>query len=543
MDKYIKELLNLKNSVVLPEVGGLLKIGNNISINEYLKFNDGKLVAYLSEQKNIDSEEALKEVEAFCEEVKNKLEAEGEYTIKKLGIIKLIEGKLSFEVKSIEEKIPEGPVVEEKKEEASVKEKVEAPKDKKEKNEPVKEEPKEEEKTKKKQKQVVISDSSADLNEEDALEAIRNIDNKKELIAFAENDKRDSVSSFFLERLTYFNELKEEKKKVKKEESKEEIVVDKKEKKTEETKNFTESGEKKVKEEEPKEEIVTNKEEDKVEETKILTEVEEDKVQKEDVVETIDIKEETKVDKEDTSEKKQEFIESKYEMQEEISDETIDKIAEGAEKIESESKKRKKSRPFLWIGLILIISGAGILGYLKRDMIKGWFASEEIAKNTEEDSKANEASENKSSKEDEEVVNQHTEENSEANGNSEETNLSEEEGQTEVAVEEVITEDPNVVEETQVEEPVVEKQEPKEEISTPIQSTANGSYHVIVGSFSNVGNAEKLVKTLKTEGYSDAGILGKFGSLTSVKMGSYSSLGDAKSALQQSGKDGWIKKY
>lgn len=523
MDKYIKELLNLKNSVVLPEVGGLLKIGNNISINEYLKFNDGKLVAYLSEQKNIDSEEALKEVEAFCEEVKNKLEAEGEYTIKKLGVIKLIDGKLSFEVKT-----PEEPVAEEKKEEASVKEKVEAPMGKKEKNEPVKEEPKEEEKPKKKIKQVIFSDSSADLSEEDALEAIRNIDNKEELIAFAENDKRDSVSSFFLERLTSFNELKEEKKKVKekkekakKEETTEKNLVDKKKEKVEETKISKESEEKKVQKEEPAEKNVVNKKEGAVKE--------------ESVVETSNIKEETKADKKGTSEKKQEFIESKKESPDEISDETIEKIAEGAEKIETESKKRRKSRPFLWIGLVLIVSGVGILGYLKQEMIKGWFASGGVAEHTE-DTKSNEISDKMTGKEDD----QHVEDNSVADVNIEETtNVTEETvDQVEESVEEVITEEAEIVE-----EPVVEKQEPKEDVSTPVQSATNGSYHVIVGSFSNVSNAENLVKDLKAEGYSDAGILGKFGSLTSVKMGSYTSLDDAKSALQQSGKDGWIKKY
>lgn len=496
MDKYIKELLSLKNSVVLPGLGGLLKIGKNISINEYLKFNDGKLVAYISEQKNIDSEEALKEVEAYCNDVKAKLESEGKYTIKKLGTIKLADGKLSFEIKSKEEKVQEEPVsIENKEEKPEIEEKLEEVSDVKENMASDSKDLVAKDETK--QKQVIISDSSSDLNEDDALEAIRKIDNKEELIAFAENDKRDSVSSFFLERLTYFNELKEEKKKAKEE------VVKKKEQKEEETIEAKTEGKKK--------EIETPNEVS-VEETKT------EKIVKEEVI--------VEEKKEVPSEKRQEFVENTDETKEEIPDETIEKITEGAEKIEKESKKRRKSRPFLWIGLVLIISGAGILGYLKKDMIKGWFSAGEIAVH-EEDKKSNETSKQKMSNEDlnEEVIVE------------EETNDQEE---NVVAAEEV--------EETTVpeEEPIVEEnkvEEPEEVTSTPVQSTENGNYHVIVGSFSNVNNAENLVKDLKAEGYVNAGILGKFGRLTSVKIGSYSSIKEAKSALQQSGKDGWIKKY
>ena len=58
MDKYVRELLDLKNSVVLPEIGGLLKIGKNITINAYLKFNDGKLIlSYETENGELKTKE------------------------------------------------------------------------------------------------------------------------------------------------------------------------------------------------------------------------------------------------------------------------------------------------------------------------------------------------------------------------------------------------------------------------------------------------------------------------------------------------------
>lgn len=528
MNNYIKELLELKNSVVLPGVGGLLKVGNSVSINEYLKFNDGKLITYISEQKNLDKDKASAEVDFYCIEIQTKLESEGLFLIEGLGEIQLNDGKLSFELVdtnvSVESELKTEPIEDKKVEqnekvEQSVEEIIPVPE----------------------KKEVVFSDNSQDLTEEDALEAMKKMTSKEELIDFAEGDSRNTVLSYFLERLAEFNEEKTEVKTPEIEvsvnpilEVKEDVgeVVTEPDEIKEEVEDIVEDTTEVVEEDSFPEVQIEETEEIEFKETS-----EEEELKIEEKVEVV----EAKVEKKEEEKKKEKVIPVVVEKAEEkksvkepkIEDETLEKIAVGSEKIEKEAKRRKKSKVFFWVGIILIVSGVGILGYLKQDMIKGWFASNEIAQN-ESDENSDDKNETFSSDDEVESVSVNEE-----NSNETPTETMIEEEAPNEELQEVIAELDEESEET-----IVEEVEPvKEEVKPIVSNASSGSYHIIVGSFSSESNATKLVEELKKEGYNGAGVLGTFNGLQSVKLGSYATLDEAKNAMQQSGKDGWIKKY
>lgn len=80
--------------------------------------------------------------------------------------------------------------------------------------------------------------------------------------------------------------------------------------------------------------------------------------------------------------------------------------------------------------------------------------------------------------------------------------------------------------------------------NSTVQSTQKGNYHVISGCFSVKENAENLVHSLQSDGYS-ASILDKSGGLHRVTSGSYSNRDQAEKGLEKiknAGHSGWILK-
>ena len=49
----------------------------------------------------------------------------------------------------------------------------------------------------------------------------------------------------------------------------------------------------------------------------------------------------------------------------------------GAVRIEKEAKRRKRNKIIFWFALICVLSGGSIIGYLKQDVIAGWFENSE----------------------------------------------------------------------------------------------------------------------------------------------------------------------
>ncbi|MFB6257953.1 MAG: hypothetical protein ABEH38_04605, partial [Flavobacteriales bacterium] len=98
MDELVEDQIRNNKNILLPKVGAFINAGGKIIFNEHLKYNDGTLAARLSEEKGIDKEEANEEIEAFGQQVIDRLEKNGEYALGSLGrLVKSSEGKISFE--------------------------------------------------------------------------------------------------------------------------------------------------------------------------------------------------------------------------------------------------------------------------------------------------------------------------------------------------------------------------------------------------------------------------------------------------------------
>ncbi|MCW3805212.1 SPOR domain-containing protein [Plebeiibacterium marinum] len=101
MEKYISELIQENNRVIIPNFGAFIiskENGVSILFNNFLSFNDGLLVNYVAEQKGIDTIVATDQVFEFVDNLKKQLDEQGVYAIEKLGVFKKDEnGILRFQ--------------------------------------------------------------------------------------------------------------------------------------------------------------------------------------------------------------------------------------------------------------------------------------------------------------------------------------------------------------------------------------------------------------------------------------------------------------
>jgi nucleoid DNA-binding protein len=100
MEKYIAELLENNNRVIIPDFGAfIVKQGEkkSITFNEFLKFNDGLLVNYVADKENIDKNEATAKVKTYAEELRANLKKGDKIKITDLGILHLDDkGRITF---------------------------------------------------------------------------------------------------------------------------------------------------------------------------------------------------------------------------------------------------------------------------------------------------------------------------------------------------------------------------------------------------------------------------------------------------------------
>ncbi len=88
MDKFLIELLQLNNSVILPDFGAIVIANENtgdVMFNEYLKFNDGKLIALLVANSTMDEQEATNMVAKYVRDIQIQLDKGDSYDIFGLG--------------------------------------------------------------------------------------------------------------------------------------------------------------------------------------------------------------------------------------------------------------------------------------------------------------------------------------------------------------------------------------------------------------------------------------------------------------------------
>jgi len=513
--------LNSSNSVTLPNFGGFMKMGSSFMFNEFLKFNDGKFAKFLQENENLSEQEANSKIENFITEIKEGLDSKGSFPLNGIGTLKLIDGKIKLEkpipdsTKKVETPAPKKsepkPIdtsAEEEKNQVKETKKKEIAKDEKE--EPiVKEEPKVKE-----QKKIVVS-LSVDFTVKEAQGKIKSLKDKQEIIDFTKGDKRKTIVEALNQRLKSLNKIDATELDIL------EAAAPKKENKsTTKDTPIKEGSEKEVKKQVAKESDIL--------ETVVKKEIADNPAQ-----EKGKEKEKEKENKPPVKKviinppvKKEEIV--KVETEKKTSEEEdLVALTEGAVKLEKEAKGRKRNKIIFWIALICILSGGGIVGYLKQDIIFGWFENtEELANHDTSDQGSDSNTDNEDQIEKEDVLTE-----------VEDAQIIEEE----TTIEEEFENDNQPLNMEEEEEIIVEETiiEPEEEIR--VESANKGNYYVVVGSFSKEKNALNLVKSLKEEGFSGAKVF-QNGNLQSVSLGEFSNSKEAKEALKQSGKDGWVKK-
>lgn len=514
MEQIINQLLSTSSTVIFPHFGAVMKIGEGYQFNEFLKYNDGKLVAAVEENKNVSKDEANEIVSDYIRSIKEHLNSNKAFELGSIGSFSKKSDKIvllsasSSKPSASKKALPKEPKTEE------------AVENKKKPVEKVKQE------TIEKKVEMVKEDlpkvyTSTNLVLDRAIEKIQSIKNIKELEAFAKGETREKV-------LTAINNKKELLLKPK--EAKTPVIE-----KPKVTPVITE--EKKSLDTEKKETTKTQKqaEDHKIKNEKKIAEpivTEKERIAKAASIVSDNTKHENKkVLKTSPTENKK--TETKLSAEKE--ENKIEKeLMAGAIVIEKEAKKRKRNRLILWAAILLLLVGTSIIGYLKKNEILSLINTTQVAENVTTENNELEDVPLKNSTND-------TKQEAQSIGDpvlSEEELKEQEENSTEELFEEVKEETPaakETIEEEQVEE-LIEEVKPTE---------TKGKYNIIVGSFSSEENATNLVSKLKNEGFTNALLLGKYGGLHTVSIDNYSSRNDAKSALsniEEKGYSGWIKK-
>jgi len=509
MNALLIKCLEDHPTTIIPNFGAIMKLGSSFVYNEFLKFDDGKLIAFVATQKNIGKEEAKIEIEKWSNEILNTLNNGNSFPIESVGILTLENGKVVLKKiaeleasstkteKIVEEKKVEVPVTEIKQEPVIV----EAPK-------PIE--------NTQKEVQESEAETSSSLSAKMAIASIESFTDKNKLIEYTRGESRKTVIDSLNAKLNQLNGKQQINTDVKTEPQKEvakpEVILE--DKKEEDSKEIEELIALTSTIDKVEEEAITEKKEVKIKFEEPLKPVEKP------VIEKPINKEEKTTEKEPSKPLEQVKTEPKPSVEKPVppkaaqEDKALEIIAEGVTKLEKEEKKRKKKRIFLFIGLICILSGGGILGYLNKDylmsMING--ESSEVAvkkeKKEEEKEEAKPTTDVEKSDEPIEVI-------------------------PEEIVEEPVVEVEKTVKETPVEEPVKETKAAPSSTNYSNSGNSSGDYLVIAGSFSVEKNAQNLVDKLKSEGFTNAYIDSNSGSLIKVVAGTYTSKEEAKNAVEQ----------
>ncbi|MDZ7742119.1 MAG: SPOR domain-containing protein [Bacteroidota bacterium] len=90
IEKHISELLKTTDRVIIPNFGAFLKSKGEVKsviFNEFIKFNDGQLIQFVSDQEKISIEEASEKVDQFVEKLKDTLDKGSKFHILDVGLL------------------------------------------------------------------------------------------------------------------------------------------------------------------------------------------------------------------------------------------------------------------------------------------------------------------------------------------------------------------------------------------------------------------------------------------------------------------------
>jgi nucleoid DNA-binding protein len=94
MNALLIKCLEEHPTTIIPNFGAIMKLGNSFVYNEFLKFDDGKLIAFVATQKNISKDEAKIEVEEWSKVILNSLNSGNHYPIESVGVFTIENGKV-----------------------------------------------------------------------------------------------------------------------------------------------------------------------------------------------------------------------------------------------------------------------------------------------------------------------------------------------------------------------------------------------------------------------------------------------------------------
>ena len=226
-----------------------------------------------------------------------------------------------------------------------------------------------------------------------------------------------------------------------------------------------------------------------------------------------------------------------FKLSDDDPDPVIKALIDGADKIEKENKRSKLSRILISSGLILFLIGGGIVGYLKYDSIMSYIKSDDIKLITKTDESENKDNFTNKAKviEDNESMNDDDSQIKETLNNDTTITNNQAESISEINHENDLQKNDNKLE---VKEDKINKL-----ATASLKNNINNKYHPVVGTFSEIDNANKLLKELLSRGFSDASILKIDNDLNCVKLGSYKTKTKAKEILEESKLEGWVKYY
>ena len=499
MLQSLLKALNSSNSVTLPRFGGIMKMGSSYMFNEFLKFNDGKFSKFLQETDGLSEEEANAKIDDFIKEIKTALSAEGIFSLNEIGTLNQIDGKIKLEKPSFTANKKEDNPVPKKSEAKLIVAEVKEEKVEKEINKKVIEK----QTSKEKQTNKIAHNFSIDFTVKEAQEKIKSLKDKQEIIDFTRGDSRKSIIEALNQKLKSLNKIG----------AIELDILEASQIKTDENKEVKNILIKEGTEQEVKKQV--SKESD-ILKTVIEKEIADNKIsEKEQVIASAPKKVlQAEITIPLIKKKSIENTERKEE-------EDMVALTEGATKIEKEAKGRKRNKIILFLALIFILSGTGIIGYLKQDFIMGWLEnSEQLVHKPSSNNLDNPELENNTEKK--ELVEQITK-----------AEVVELELADEIIEEEIIIESDEVLNNENLLIDI------EEDVRT--ENLNKVSYYAVVGSFAEDKNAKNLLKSLKEEGYDDA-IIFQNRNLKSVSLGQFSTSSEAKKTLKESGRNGWVKK-
>ncbi|MCB9195144.1 MAG: SPOR domain-containing protein [Flavobacteriales bacterium] len=504
MNNIIQKSLEINTTTIIPDFGAIMKMGKTYMYNEFLKYDDGKLAAIVSGEYQVDLQKAKEDIANWVAEIKVLLEKGETVVFDNIGSISIVDGKLKFVVGSN----PSNTIAQPKAVENEIPAKKEVIQPTK-----VEEQPKKEETS-------PNSNNSSDFRATEAIEKIQSFADKNELIAFTRSENRITVINALNKKLEELNGKKKEANQIEEVKAPENVIE---EIKVEEI-SIIERPSVEIIKDEPNiiDDLIAMEEEEIKNEVDVIPNIE----KSEPIIESVNEKTNIHFTEEKPVKEKVKELKPESDSEEE-NNKAIAAIVSGVEANEKENKKSKK-KWILLVGILLILLGGGAVGYLKKDDIMALFEKKHEPKELAD----NHNSEKTEESEPKESI---TENEEKDNGESQE-NI--QDGQTEVELEEV---EEIVVENVPDDKPKIEDK-PKANIQP---SSSNGAWHIIAGSFSKEENANNMVSNLMSQGYKDAKILGQYNGLFTVRVASFNTKDEAKTALENfisSGNKGLIKK-